>query len=177
MVRAPYPFATWMVAVPTPPAAPCTRTVSPVLQVPALGQRELGGEVVHRDRRALLEGERVGQREDAVRTEADDVGGAAVAQAGCDPVTLGEPGALRRGTYDAREVDPERERELGLELVLALAEQQVGEADPDRVDIDKHLRAERAVDARFGNLLDRDSGRTLELRDPDCAHGTRLEGA
>ena len=34
MVRAPYPLATWMVAVPTPPAAPCTSTVSPFLSPP-----------------------------------------------------------------------------------------------------------------------------------------------
>ena len=34
MVRAPYPFATWMVAVPTPPAAPCTSTVSPFFSEP-----------------------------------------------------------------------------------------------------------------------------------------------
>ena len=29
ITRAPYPLATWMLAVPTPPAAPCTSTVSP----------------------------------------------------------------------------------------------------------------------------------------------------
>ncbi len=53
MVRAPRPLATWIVAVPTPPAAPWTSTVSPGAQVAALDQRELRGQVVHRQRRAL----------------------------------------------------------------------------------------------------------------------------
>ena len=34
IVRAPYPLATWIVAVPTPPAAPWTSTVSPVAHPP-----------------------------------------------------------------------------------------------------------------------------------------------
>ena len=34
IVRAPYPFATWMLAVPTPPAAPWISTVSPAFSAP-----------------------------------------------------------------------------------------------------------------------------------------------
>ena len=34
IVRAPRPFATWIEAVPTPPAAPCTSTVSPACSRP-----------------------------------------------------------------------------------------------------------------------------------------------
>ncbi len=34
IVRAPKPLATWMVAVPTPPAAPWTSTVSPAAMSP-----------------------------------------------------------------------------------------------------------------------------------------------
>ena len=89
MVRAPYPLATWMVAVPTPPAAPWTSTVSPSCSVSALGEREVRGQVVHRDRGTLLEAQRVGQREDAVGSEADDVRGTPVAEARGDPVARG----------------------------------------------------------------------------------------
>ena len=59
-------------------------------------------------------------------------------QATRSPAAKPEPsGAL---ADDAGEVDAEDERGLRLELVLALAQQQVGEGDPDGVDVDEDLR-------------------------------------
>ena len=52
----------------------------------ALGQRELGGEVVHRQRRALVERQRVGQREGEHRRDGDQLGRAAVRQHAGDPL-------------------------------------------------------------------------------------------
>ena len=52
---APRPLATCSEAVPTPPAAPCTSTLSPSLQAAAQHQREVGGVVVEDQAGALRE--------------------------------------------------------------------------------------------------------------------------
>ena len=55
MVRAPYPLATWMVAVPDAAGGAVHEHRLALAQVAALGQREVRGQVVHRQRGALVE--------------------------------------------------------------------------------------------------------------------------
>ena len=107
-------------------------------QPAALDERELRGQVVHRQRRALVERQLVGQREEDIAGHHDPLGRAAVRHDAGDPLAAGlEPaGPL---THGAGEVDAERERRLRLELVLPLAQQQVGERDPDPVHLHEHV--------------------------------------
>ena len=103
----------------------------------ALDEGELGGEVVHRHRGACVEGQLLGQREDRHRRGGDQLCRAAVRQHAGDPL----PDVVAVGTGDdgAGEVDPEGERRLRLELVLTLAQQEVGERDAHAVHLDQDL--------------------------------------
>ena len=74
IVRAPSPFATWSEAVPTPPAAPWTSTVSPGGEPAPQLQREVRRVVVEDERRALGEVELVGELEGHVLGRHDDLG-------------------------------------------------------------------------------------------------------
>ena len=66
--------------------------------------------------------------------------GRAVRQHAGHPRTRLDPGdPLGRGDDGAGEVDAEGERRLGPHLVPPLAEQQVGERDPDGVHVDQHV--------------------------------------
>ncbi len=69
----------------------------------------------------------------------DQVGPAAVRQHGGDPVAGVETGAVRGLAHHPGEVDAELEGEVGLDLVLAPAQQQVGPADAQRMHLDQHL--------------------------------------
>ena len=108
-------------------------------QAGALVQGELGGEVVHRQRGTLVEGERVREPEHRVGAEHRELRRPAVRRDRRDPVAGRQPGALGCGDDHAGDVDPEGERRLRLELVLAPAQQQVGERHPDAVHLDQHL--------------------------------------
>lgn len=66
----------------------------------------------------------------------------------------------------ARHVDTQRERQLRTEVVIALAEQQVGEGHADRVDLDQDVGG-RVVQRRVGNFRDSHRRRTVGTGDPD----------
>ena len=87
-----------------------------LLQPAALDEREVGGQVVHRQRRALVVRDVVGEAEDRHRRRHHQLGGPAVRQHAGDPLTRGV--ALRPAHHGAGEVDAERERRLGAQLVL-----------------------------------------------------------
>ena len=99
IVLAPSPLATCSDAVPTPPAAPWTSTVSPSASRPRELQREVRGVVVEDQPRALREVERVGQREGEARRRHGHLGEAAEHAERGDAVARREPrapsGALR----------------------------------------------------------------------------------
>ncbi len=138
------------------------------------GERELGGQVVHRQRRAGLERHRVREREHAVRAERDDLRTTAVRQHAGDPVARREAGAVRRGAHHPGEVDAELEGRLGLELVLTPRQQQVGEAGTDGL----HLHDDVAVAGRgLGDVDDLDAVGTVEAGDVECAHDATLARA
>ena len=73
-----------------------------------------------------------------------------------------------RARHDhAGEVDPQREGRLGAQLVLTLAQQEVGEGDADAVHLDEHVIGSGD---RVGHLRDRDVGGTGGGEDLDGAH-------
>jgi len=140
---------------------------------PALGEGEVGGEVVHRQCRALVVRQGVGQCEGEDRRIGDLLGGAAVQVDARDPLADLEGARLRRARVedDAGEVDAEGEGRLGLELVFPTTQQQVGEGDAGAVHLDQHVV--RAGDG-LGDLTDLDVGGTGERDDLGCAHGGTL---
>ena len=89
---------------------------------------------------------------------------AAVRQDPGDPLPRLE---ARSAHHRAGHVDPEGEGRLGTELVEALAQQQVRERDPDRVDVDQHLVL---AGHGFVDLADDDVGRTGGRDDLGGAH-------
>ena len=95
------PLAICSDAVPTPPAAPWTRTVSPSLQAPADLQREVGGVVVEDQPRALREVQRVGEREGQPRRRYGHLGEAAEHAERGDAVAGREARAVRRAAHHA----------------------------------------------------------------------------
>jgi hypothetical protein len=134
-------------------------------------ERELGGQVVQRQRRRLLEADGVRQREDAVGGHRDQVRPAAVRKAAGDPVTDSEIRPLRHRGHRAGQVHAELEGQLGLELVLTPAQQQVGPGDPDRAHLDEDLAL---PGGRLVDLHHLDSGRTIEPDDLHRTHGALL---
>ena len=170
IVLAPRPLATCSAAVPTPPAAPWTSTVSPSLQAPAQQQREVGGVVVEDQRRALgeveLRGERKGQElgcdgrlgEAAERAERRDaVAGLTAAPAGASRTI-------------ARDLAAGHERQRRFELVLAAGLQHLRKGHAGGVHVDDtpapgvrdaraRARAPRRARARYRGRSARRSGR------------------
>ena len=125
-----------MAAVPTPPAEPNTSTLSPAPHGGPPGQREVHGVVVHQQRHrfGVVEFGRaaghVGQRSEHL------LGVAAQHAERRNPVTHFEFGVLRRPVDNTGGLHAGDERRRQLELVLALAQQQVRKAHPGGADID-----------------------------------------
>ena len=141
-------------------------------QPAALDQRELGGQVVHRQRRALVVRQGVGQRER--ERSAGTATRSAAPPCGSTPATRspgGEAGASESTRRRPGEVDAEGERRLRLELVLALAEQQVREGDADPVHLDQHVVRSGG---RLRHLGDLDPAGTGGTDDLDGSHGGTL---
>ena len=126
--RAPRPLATCSDAVPTPPAAPCTSTVSPSAQPPAQLQREVGRVVVEDQRRrpARSRARRAAGRSGtsgatATSAKPPSMQNAATRSPGANAAPSG---ALRTTPAD---LAARHERQRRLELVLAARLQHLGE--------------------------------------------------
>ena len=111
-------------------------------------EREERGQVVQRQRRARVVRRAVRQREHRGLRDHHPLGGSAVGHHARHAGTGGDHGAGH--------VDAERERRLGLELVVTLAQQQVGEGDAHGVHLDQHLTRPRL---RLGDVDDLDTRR------------------
>ena len=105
-------------------------------QAAPVDEREVRGQVVHRDRGRLLARQRVGEGEGPSGREYGALARAAVRHRSRHPLPRLE---ARPAHHRAGDVDPERERRLGTQLVQPLAQQQVREGDTDRVHVDEHV--------------------------------------
>ena len=136
-----------------------------VAQPAALAQGEVAGEVVHRQRRALLEGRGVGQREDHRGVHLDDLGEPAEEGERRHPVALGEAAPGRCRAHQAGHLGPRHEGQVGRDLVLPAGQQDVGEADARRRDLDDHPGT-----GGFGELDHLHGIRSVEPGHLGCAH-------
>ena len=110
------------------------------------------------ERVRVRQGERPGRRYDGA------LPGPAVRKAAGHALPRLEP---RSADHGAREVDAERERGLRLQLVLPLAQQQVGEGDADRVHVDQHVVR---AGYRLVHLAHHHAGGACRGEDLDGAH-------
>ena len=137
------------------------------LQVAPHHHGEVRGEVVHRQTRARLEGDVVGQREDGIGIRGGDLRERARAAERHHPVARRERRAVRHLPHRARDLGAQRERQLGLVLVEALRLQDVREVHPGRGDVDEHLlRAPR----RLRHLPQLDRRRSVQPHHLYSAH-------
>ena len=90
------------------------------------------------------------------------VGATAVGQAARHALPLDQAGPVRGGADHAGEVDTELERQVGLQLVLALGLQQVRPGHAQGLHLDENLAV---LGDGVRNLLDRDAGRAFESSD------------
>ena len=109
----------------------------------------------------------VGQREHQLGRGGDGRGEPAEHRHRGHPVAGGEAGAVRGLAHRARDLAAEQEGQVGLHLVLAAAEQQVGEDDAGRLHVDEHLAV---ADRGLVDLGDLDRVRPVEPDDLYRAH-------
>ena len=132
-------------------------------------EREVHGEVVHRQRRAGLEAHRVRQGEGQRIGAGDLLGEPTEEGEGRDPVAHGIPTAGADGTDDPGDFAPRSEGWVGLHLVLPAREQHIREAHSRGADVDDDTVLGRG---RCVEVLGGDRGRSGEFGDPGSAHET-----
>ena len=132
-------------------------------------EARVGGRVVHRDRRPLLERERVRQRQHlALGRDAHELGVAAEARAGDDAVADRVVGdALPHRLDLARDLVAHHARRLRRVRIDARARHQVGEVDARRLDGDADLAR---LHVGIGPLLDLQDLGAAVFGDDDSAH-------
>jgi hypothetical protein len=127
-------------------------------------------EVVQRQRRAHLEGHVAGQREDHVGIGGHHLGEATQPGQRGHPVARRQPRPLGCRADHAGDLAAGDERGRRLDLVLAAAEQRVGEGDARR----DHVHDHPAVAGGLRDVADLDRSRPVKPRHPRRTHARTL---
>ncbi len=167
-VRAPQALASCSAAIPMPPLAPCTSTVSPGGEPAAAPEGEVHREVVEGDPGPDVEPDLVGQRQHVAGPRDDDVLPAAHPGEHRDalPGRQARPG--RGGAHHAGHLAARREGRLRAQLVLPAGQQQVRPGDPGVLHVDDD-GVGRGLG--LGDVDDLEGVGAVEADDVDSAHG------
>jgi hypothetical protein len=154
--------------MPTPPAAPSTSSVSPDFRFARSCSAWIVVAVGQQRGRADLERDVGGQRHHRLLGDDDPLGVRAVQHRRGDAIADGHRGDAGADRADhAGDLPTGRERQRGLELVLAVGLQHVGEVDAGGADVDHDVAI---GDRGIRHLVDAQAGGTDELVDADSLH-------
>ena len=169
------PLGDLEVAVPTPPAAPCTSTVSPCADLAALlrGRTARSGSS-SASRRPARSSVSSGSGKTLSAPRPTVSAAPPCGRHAGDPVTGSEAGAVGGARGPRRRSRPRAVNgSSGLSWYSPLLSSRSGKRDPDRVHVDEHLRPERPVRGRLVDLVDLDGARSVEPGHLGSAHGRR----